>query len=166
MKYVKEYLPYLGIILVVILLRLYVISPVQVDGSSMVPTLKDNEILLLKKYDHSLDRFDIVVLKYKNEKLVKRIIGLPGETVAYVDNKLFINDKMIEESFLPENIQTRDFALSNIGYDTIPKDYYFVVGDNRGDSLDSRYIGLFHKKDIEGTVSFRLFPFNTFGKIS
>lgn len=166
MKYAKEYLPYVGIILVVVLLRLYVLSPVQVDGSSMVPTLKDNEILLLKKYDHSLDRFDIVVLKYKNEKLVKRIIGLPGETVAYIDNKLFINGNVIEESFLPENIQTNDFTLSNIGYDTIPKDYYFVVGDNRGDSLDSRYIGLFHKKDIEGTVDFRLFPFNTFGKIS
>lgn len=166
MKYVKEYLPYVGIILVVIILRLYVISPVQVDGSSMLPTLKDNEILLLKKYDHSLDRFDIVVLKYKNEKLVKRIIGLPGETVAYINNQLFINGKMVEESFLPENIQTNDFTLSNIGYDTIPEGYYFVVGDNRGDSLDSRYIGLFHKKDIEGTVDFRLFPFNTFGKIS
>lgn len=165
MKYVKEYGPYIAIIILVILLRLYVISPVQVDGSSMVPTLKDHQILLLKKYDHSFKRFDIVVLKYKNEKLVKRIIGLPGETVSYSNHKLWINGKEIEESFLPENIKTDDFTLSNIGYTVIPEGYYFVVGDNRGDSLDSRYLGLFSKKDIEGTVSFRLFPLQDFGKI-
>ncbi len=166
MKYVKEYLPYVGIIIGIILLRLYVISPVQVDGSSMVPTLQDNQILLLKKYDHRFDRFDIVVLKYGKDKLVKRVIGLPGETVAYINHKLFINGKVVEESFLPENIKTSDFHLEDIGYTTIPDGYYFVVGDNRNDSLDSRYIGLIPKKNIEGTVSFRLFPFSTFGKIS
>lgn len=166
MKYVKEYLPYIGIIVGIILLRLCVISPVQVDGSSMVPTLQDNEILILKKYDHSFKRFDIVVLKYNKEKLVKRVIGLPGETVAYINNKLLINGKVVEEKFLPENIKTKDFNLSNIGYTVIPEGYYFVVGDNRGDSLDSRYIGLIPKKNIEGTVSFRIFPFSVFGKIS
>ncbi len=166
MKYVKEYLPYVVVIAVVILLRLYVISPVQVDGSSMVPTLQDNEILLLKKYDHHFSRFDIVVLKYGKDKLVKRIIGLPGETVSYRNSKLYINDELVEETFLPENIKTSDFNLTDIGYTTIPEGYYFVVGDNRNDSLDSRYIGLIPKKSIEGTVSFRLFPFSTFGKIS
>ena len=165
MKWMKEYIPYVFIILFVVLLRVYVISPVQVDGSSMVPTLQDNEILLLKKYDHHFERFDIVVLKYNKEKLVKRIIGLPGETVVYRNNTLWIDGKKVEEKFLPENIVTSDFNLSGIGYTKIPNGYYFVVGDNRGDSLDSRYIGLIPKKDIEGTVSFRLFPFNVFGKI-
>lgn len=165
MKWVREYIPYVLIVLFVVLLRVYIISPVQVDGSSMVPTLRDNEILLLKKYDHSFNRFDIVVLKYNKEKLVKRIIGLPGETVAYRNNTLWIDGTKVEEPFLPENIITTDFDLSKIGYTKIPDGYYFVVGDNRGDSLDSRYIGLISKKDIEGTVSFRLYPFNVFGKI-
>lgn len=166
MKIVKEYLPYVIAILVILLLRLYVISPVQVDGSSMVPTLKDNQILLLKKYDHSFDRFDIVVLKYHKEKLVKRIIGLPGETVVYQNNKLYINDKEIEETFLSNDIKTEDFKLTNIGYSKIPEGYYFVVGDNRGDSLDSRYIGLIPKSSMEGTIGLRLYPFHTFGKVS
>ena len=166
MKWIKEYLPYISIIIVVILLRVFVISPVQVDGSSMVPTLKDNDILLLKKYDHSYERFDVVVLNYNDEKLVKRIVGLPGETITYYNNILFINGKKVEENFLPENIETSDFNLNQIGYAKIPDGYYFVVGDNRGDSLDSRYIGLISKKDIEGTVNFRIFPFNTFGKIN
>ncbi len=166
MKYVKEYLPYVVIIVCVILIRIYVISPVQVDGSSMVPTLQDNQILLLQKYDRKFHRFDIVVLKYGKDKLVKRIIGLPGETVSYQENQLYINGTRIEEPFLPENIKTNDFDLTSIGYNKIPQDYYFVVGDNRSDSLDSRYIGLIPKKYIEGTVHFRLFPFSTFGKIS
>ncbi len=165
MKWIKEYIPYVLVILFVILIRIYVISPVQVDGSSMVPTLKDNEILLLKKYDHSLERFDIVVLKYNHDKLVKRIIGLPGETIMYQNNTLWVNGKQVEEKFLPENIKTANFDLSSIGYTKIPDDYYFVVGDNRGDSLDSRYIGLIPKSNIEGTVTFRLFPFHVFGKI-
>ncbi len=97
---------------------------------------------------------------------MKRVIGLPGETVAYINNKLLINGEVVEETFLPENIKTKDFDLTNIGYTIIPSGYYFVVGDNRGDSLDSRYIGLIPKKSIEGTVSFRLFPFSSFGKIS
>lgn len=166
MKYVKEYLPYVGVIVAVLLIRMYIISPVQVDGSSMVPTLKDNQILLLKKYDHSFKRFDIVVLKYRGEKLVKRIIGLPGESVAYINNELWINERKVEEKFLPNNIQTKDFKLENIGYTTIPEGYYFVVGDNRGDSLDSRYIGLIPKDTMEGTIGFRLFPLDTFGKVS
>lgn len=163
MKYVKEYAPYVIAILVIILLRLYVVSPVQVDGTSMVPTLQNNQILLLKKYDHQYDRFKIVVLKYNNEKLVKRIIGLPKEHIQYVDNVLYINGKEVEEPF--QHGETSDFDLKEIGYDTIPEGYYFVVGDNRGSSLDSRYIGLISKKQIEGSVNFSIFPFNTFGKI-
>lgn len=166
MKFVKEYLPYIAVIILILLLRLYVISPVQVDGASMAPTLHDNQILILKKYDHNFERFDIVVLKYHDEKLVKRIIGLPGEYIAYRGNKLWINGKVVEEKFLPSNIQTNDFKLENLGYNRIPDGYYFVVGDNRGDSLDSRFIGLIPKKSIEGKIGFSLYPFNTFGKIS
>ena len=88
MKFIKELVPYIVIIVVVVLIRTFIVTPVQVDGESMYPTLLDNQILILKKYDHSYDRFDIVVFKYNNSKLVKRVIGLPGETVSYKNNIL------------------------------------------------------------------------------
>lgn len=163
MKYIKELVPYIIIIIVVVLLRTFIITPVRVNGPSMNSTLNDGDILLLEKYDTDFQRFDIVVLKYNGEKLVKRVIGLPGETIEYKDNTLYINNKKINEPFLVE--ETEDFSLKKLGYDKIPDGYYFVVGDNRDNSLDSRFIGLIPKDTMEGKVVFRLFPFKNFGKI-
>lgn len=157
MKFIKELIPYVVITMVVILIRMFIISPVRVDGTSMYPTLSNNEFLLLSKYDQSYDRFDIVVLKYNKERLVKRIIGLPGETVEYKNNKLYINGKEIEEPFIA--VETDDFNLKQLGYDKIPENYYFVVGDNRGASLDSRMIGLINKKDLQGTIKISISGF-------
>ena len=163
MKIIKELVPYVIIVLVVILLRTFIITPVRVNGDSMNQTLKDGEILLLEKYDKKFKRFDIVVLKYNDEKLVKRIIGMPGESVQYRNNILYINGEKVSEDFLTE--ETYDFDLNVLGYDEIPENYYFVVGDNRSNSLDSRLIGLISKEDIEGKAIFRIFPFNKFGSI-
>lgn len=163
MKYIKELVPYIIIIIVVVLLRTFIITPVRVNGPSMNSTLNDGDVLLLEKYDTDFQRFDIVVLKYNGEKLVKRVIGLPGETIEYKDNTLYINNKKINEPFLVE--ETEDFSLKKLGYDKIPDGYYFVVGDNRDNSLDSRFIGLIPKDTMEGKVVFRLFPFKNFGKI-
>lgn len=151
MKFIKELIPYIIITLVVLGIRTYIVSPVRVDGNSMNPTLKNGEFLLLSKYDRTFDRFDIVVLKYNKEKLVKRIIGLPGESVEYRNGKLYINNSEIEEKFNMFN--TEDFNIESLGYDIIPENYYFVVGDNRNSSLDSRTIGLINKKNIEGTIN-------------
>lgn len=163
MKIIKELVPYVIIVLVVVLLRTFIITPVRVNGDSMNQTLKNGEILLLEKYDRNFERFDIVVLKYNDEKLVKRVIGLPGESVEYINNILYINGEKVSETFLTE--ETYDFELEMLGYDKIPKNYYFVVGDNRDSSLDSRLIGLIAKEDIEGKAIFRIFPFNKFGSI-
>lgn len=160
----KEVSIYALIIIAVILVRTFIITPVRVDGDSMNDNLKNGEILLLKKYDRSFERFDIIVFKYKNEKLVKRVIGLPGESVVYKDNKLYINDKYIEEDMIDK--KTYDFDLRELGFDTIPKDYYFVMGDNRTNSTDSRVIGLISKDDILGSTNFILFPFNKLGSIN
>lgn len=157
MNKIKELVPYIVITMIVILIRMFIISPVRVDGTSMYPTLSNNEFLLLSKYDQSYDRFDIVVLKYRNERLVKRIIGLPGETVEYKNNTLYINGKEMEEPFI--NTNTDDFNLNELGYDKIPENYYFVVGDNRGSSLDSRMIGLISKKDLQGTIKLSITGF-------
>lgn len=167
MKKIKEIIPYILIIIIVVLIRTFIITPVQVDGTSMYPTLNNNEILLLKKYDKKIKRFDVVVLKYKNEKLIKRVIGLPGENVKYENNKLYINNKYIKEKFI-KNIDTDDFNIEEIlndGEFKIPNNYYFVVGDNRNNSIDSRIIGLINKKNIKGKTDFAIFPFKKFGKI-
>ena len=163
MKWFKEIIPYIMIVIVVIFIRTFIITPVVVDGTSMNPTLLNNEILLLKKYDRSFKRFDVVVINYGEDKLIKRIIGLPGEHVKYNDNILYINGKVVEESFIDDN--TANYDLNIWGIDKIPEDYYFVMGDNRNNSTDSRIIGLIKKDNIVGTTSFAIFPFNRFGII-
>ena len=158
----KEAVTYLLIILFIILVRTYVVTPVRVSGSSMANTLKNGEILLLNKFEYrfsDIKRFDIVVVKAHKERIIKRVIGLPGETLKYENDILYINDKMIEENYLDE--VTKDFTYEG----KIPDGCYFVMGDNRDDSLDSRYFGCFPKKDILGHASFVLFPFAKFGKL-
>jgi len=161
MKILKEYIPYVIIIIVVVLIRTFIATPVVVNGSSMYPTLKNNELLILKKYDSSYSRYNIVVLNYKKEKLIKRVIGLPGETVEYKDGILYIDGKETEDDFAS---LTSDFKSSELIKGTIPEDYYLVMGDNRKNSIDSRTIGLISEDDINGVTNFSLWPFGTIGK--
>ena len=151
-KFIKELIPYIIIIICVVLIRTFIVTPVRVDGVSMNPTLENNEILILNKLDKSYNRFDIVVFNYNNEKLVKRIIGLPGETIKVKNNKLYINNKYIEEDFTHKDTDDYEYEL------VIPKNSYFVMGDNRSNSLDSRFIGPINKQNIEGTVNLSLLP--------
>lgn len=166
MKILKEFLPYIVIILVVVLIRSFVVTPVIVSGNSMDDTLKNNQVLLLKKYDRNYQRFDIVVIDFNSEilkeKLIKRIIGLPGEEVKYQDGSLYINNKLVKDNF---SSITSDFTSREIGSIKVPKGKYLVLGDNRGNSVDSRLLGFIDEKDIKGTTNLRLFPFNKLGKI-
>lgn len=161
---IREVITYVLIILFVILIRTFIVTPVRVDGDSMNNNLKNGEILLLKKYDKFYERFDVVVFKYGNDKLIKRVIGLPGESVKYKDSKLYINDKYVEENMIKKI--TYDFDLRELGFDEIPIGYYFVMGDNRTNSKDSRIIGLVSEKDILGSTNLIIFPFNKFGSIN
>ena len=156
-KFLKDIFPYVLIIILVVLIRTFIVTPAQVDGSSMKPSLNDNNLVILNKLDYRLN--DI-----KTEKIIKRVIGLPGDTVSYKNKTLYINGKKVEENFTHTN-DTRDFKLGDIGYQKIPGDKYFVVGDNRNNSMDSRIIGLVDKDQILGSVSFRFFPFNKIGKV-
>ena len=157
---VKELIGYVIVIIVVLLVKQFIITPIRVNQNSMNNTLFDKDIMILNKISYrfvDIKRFEIVVIKKNNEYLIKRVIGLPGEKIEYKDNKLYVNDKIIEENFNHKN--TEDYKLEN----TIPDNYYFVVGDNRPDSLDSRYFGLVKKDEILGKTNLVLFPFNHFG---
>ena len=162
---VKEIIPYIIIIIVVVLIRTFIITPVKVDGASMVPNLHDKEILILKKYDHTFKRFDIVVFDYNGSRLIKRVIGLPGDYVEYRNDKLYINGKRVKETFV-RNSKTMDFKLEDVELDKVSKGCYFVMGDNRGNSTDSRIIGEVCDDDIRGSTNLRIFPFNKIGKIN
>ena len=160
MKIIKELIPYLIIILVVLVIRTFVITPIVVQGESMVPTLAGNEVMILKKYDTNYQRFDIVVVNksVEGDNLIKRVIGLPGENIRYTDGKLYINDKVVKDKY--------GFGITNDFREiTLGEDEYFVMGDNREVSLDSRVLGIIKHEEIEGTVGIVIYPFNKIGKV-
>lgn len=168
MRTVKEFLKdsakYIIIIIVVLLIVTYIVSLQQVVGPSMTPNYVDGDILILNKLYYHLKkpkRFEVVAIKYDDSKyFIKRVIGLPGEHVAYKDGILYIDGVEVNEKFNKVD-SIDDFDLKKLGYDVIPDDYYFVVGDNRTDSLDSRYkeVGLINKKDFIGKIVIRIWPF-------
>ena len=166
-KLIKELYPYVLIIIIVVIIRTFIITPVIVSGDSMLPNLKDKELLLVRKIGYNKDqinRFDIVVIKDGNEEIIKRIIGLPGEHISYKNNKLYVNDNLVEENYKFRD--TKDFNLEEICTCTsIPEGKYLVLGDNRPISKDSRQIGLIDESDIIGKASFRIWPITKIGNI-
>ena len=159
MKIIKEIIPYIVIVLVVVLIRTFIITPVRVDGDSMKNTLKNGDILLLYKLG-SINRLDIIVLDEEkdNEKIIKRVIGLPGEAVAIKKGKIYINDKVIDDEYAYG--ETSDYDKV-----TLEDDEYFILGDNRLISKDSRYFGPIKENEIKGKIVFRLFPFTKIGMV-
>ena len=168
-KFIKEWLPYIAIIILVILIRTYIVTPVVVRGDSMYNTLEDGEILFLSKITYkvtNIKRFDIVVVKdLDNDLIIKRIIGLPGDKIEYKEGTLYINDKIIEEEYT--NYIMEDFDVDSICKITnlecngiIPKNKYLILGDNRKISADSRVKGLINKNQILGKTIFRIWPLN------
>ena len=166
-EFFKDTLKYLIVIVVVLVIVLYVVTLQQVVGPSMQPTLNEGDVLILNKFHYYLfdvKRNDVVSLKYDGSKyLIKRVIGLPGESIYYKDNILYINGNPYKENIV-EGLVTEDFDLNDLGYDKIPDDMYLVLGDNRGNSLDSRNkeVGLIKKEDIIGKVFIRIWPLNGF----
>ena len=160
MKFIKESIPYLVIILAVILIRTFIVTPIIVQGESMKETLQGGEVMLLKKYDTDYKRFDVVVISknVEGDNLIKRVIGLPNETIRYKDGVLYINDEVVDD--VHAYGETANFQEVKLG-----NDEYFVMGDNRAVSLDSRILGVIKHDEIEGTAGLILYPFNKIGNI-
>lgn len=154
----------LGVLLVTYLIVKYVVVRTDVIGPSMQPTLQNEDNLIVEKISYRFvdpERFDVIVFPFKHAErtfYIKRIIGLPGETVR-IDKEgvIYINGEVLEESYGKEIIENPGLALDEIH---LSNNEYFVLGDNRNDSLDSRdpSVGNIYRKDIVGRAWFRFWP--------
>lgn len=159
-NFLKEYGPYIAAIILILLFKKFFYSPIRVNGESMMSTLHDGDIMILDVIGYKkngLKRFDIVVVDEGSELIIKRVIGLPGEKIEYRDNELYINDKKVDDKY--NSNETDDFSV------VVPKDKYFVLGDNRNNSMDSRIFGAFSEKQIRGKTKFIVMPFSRYGEV-
>lgn len=147
-------------------IRYFFFAPIVVDGLSMMPTLQDQDRMIVNKIGYKIgepDRFDIVVFHATEEKdYIKRVIGLPGDRVEYRDDTLYINGKAYEEPYLEEYKKdlidgplTEPFTIEEV-----PEGKLFVMGDNRRYSKDSRHIGPVSQKEVMGQTSLIYWPLN------
>lgn len=161
----------LFVLLVAWLLVTFVIQRTQVEGSSMEATLSNGDNLFVDKLSYRFrdpERFDIIVFPFRHEEdthYIKRIIGMPGETVRIdEDGNIYINDKILQESYGREVISAAHIGRAAEPV-TLGEDEYFVMGDNRNNSKDSRteIVGNIHRKDILGRAWIRIWPLEKFG---
>lgn len=206
----KEELEWIGCILIAVILallvRYYIGTPTIVQQPSMYPTLKQDQRLILNRWERTIkkmpERGNIItfeapssnyisaydadlenpIAKYENEpegiwnrfcfyvlevnktSYIKRVIGLPGEHIKIENGKVYINENELQEPYLQEGVITDDLngAFTDI---IVPENTVFVMGDNRGQSTDSRRFGCIPLEKIESKVLFRFWPLNVFGKV-
>ena len=167
-------------LLIAYLIITYVGQRTVVDGRSMHPILQDKDNIIVEKLSYrfgEIKRYDVIVFNYHDplnhqpdSYYIKRVIGLPGETIVIKDSLVHLIDKDGNEILLNEDYGYYEDALPMQPYlasvpITIPEGQYFVLGDNRNRSLDSRQIGLIKKEDILGKAWLRFYPFTSFGFI-
>lgn len=169
MKEILSMVVYIAFVLLLTFLVVrYVGQRTQVDGSSMEATLSDKDQLIVDKISYRFkdpERFDIIVFPFQykeNTYYIKRIIGLPGETVQILDGEIYINGEVLEEDYGKETMVSSGRAVNEI---QLGEDEYFVLGDNRNHSEDSRYeeVGNIKRSDIIGRAFIRIWPFSRFG---
>lgn len=193
--FIKEWGLFTLFFTLAILSRLFIWIPVTVDGHSMDPTLADREKLIVIK-TAKIERFDIVVADETDDdgttkKVVKRVIGMPGDTISYNSDILAINGEEVNEPYLQEyrDLFAKDKLQSTYSYNkffqelaaqaptfthragqtafsvTVPENHYYLLGDDRLVSKDSREVGTFSRGSIVGEATFRFWPFSRIGTI-
>lgn len=175
-EFFRDCLGYILSLIIIIIIFTFIIAFHPVAGNSMVPTLEEGSVTVVAKSHHvlfGLKRKQVVIVKKDKKTYIKRVIGLPGEEIHYLDNTLYVNGAAVEENYLGEDATTNSFMLEDVcdsklcPKGIIPDDYYLVLGDNRNDSIDSRdpSFGMVKKSEIKGIVIFNIWPIDNFGKI-
>ena len=150
-------------VMIMLFITGYIAKPVVVRGSSMNPTLNDFDICISNRLSivigGSIDRFDIVVAQSEEGEIVKRVVGIPGDVISYQNGVLTVNGTTVVEDYIIDDPAKHhadmDFYELKLGVDE-----YFLMGDNRTGSTDSRYFGPFHRSSIISKDMLVLFPFN------
>lgn len=163
-------------IIISILFSQFVMRPFRVEGDSMLPNLKSRELgfsNVLSLKSKGVERFDVVIVSMRdtNRYLVKRVIGLPNETIEYKQNKLYVDGVIVEESFLDEDYinsvidQENTNFTQDFGPIVLNEGEYFLLGDNRIRSSDSRTYGSFNEDEIVSKNGVVIYPFNKIRKL-
>ena len=171
--FVKSLIKYIIVAAILAAVVISFVRPTIVKQTSMQDTLNPNDYIIMYRRAYSGDkepkRGDIVIFKSelqdengKNKLLIKRVIGLPGDKITINDGKVYVNDKEYDESYLKDG-----YTTGSVNNFKVPKGEYFVMGDNRVVSIDSRYseVGCIKKDAIKGRAVLRLFPFTKIKKL-
>src|SRR5579859_5676512 len=161
----RDLLIAIGLALVIIV---FLYQPVKVEGTSMAPLLSDQERIFINKFVYRFEpiqRRDVVVFWYpldRSKSFIKRVIGLPGEKVEIRQGIVYVNGRAIQEPYVPPQYED----LSDFGPIRVPRDSYFVMGDHRISSNDSRVFGSVESRFIYGRAVFAYWPVDHFGSLS
>ncbi|TWS94778.1 signal peptidase I [Streptococcus sp. sy018] len=190
-SFIKEWGSFILILTLFFLSWMFIWFNVRVEGHSMDPTLKDGQRLFVLKVT-PIDRFDIVVAQDGDKKVVKRVIGMPGDTITYSNDKLSVNGQEVQEDYLNEYVTAfqKDKLQATYSYNsmfqqlanqasaftvdangsaefsvTVPQGQYYLLGDDRLVSKDSRAVGTFSEEQLIGEVAFRFWPVSNLGTV-
>ncbi|AJA46204.1 signal peptidase I, bacterial type [Clostridium pasteurianum DSM 525 = ATCC 6013] len=169
-KILKTFVQLLFIFILAILFAIginkYIFARADIEGTSMLSTLNDKDITFVEKISsitHIVKRNEIIIFNSRNENndlFIKRVIGIAGDKVQIKNGKVYINGNSISEPYLNNNTITEPGPFIGNSVYTVPKGYIFVLGDNRGNSTDSRFFGPVNIKDIKGHAIIRVYPLN------
>lgn len=170
LKFFKEGLEWARDIAIAIVIALFitrfVVTHTLIPTGSMIPTIAINDHLIINRvplYFTDPKPGEIVVFHHEKE-LIKRVIGTPGDTLDIRDGDVYINNQLLDEPYLYEPNSTYSFMVENVEFPLeLPEDMYFLMGDNRNNSEDSRYFGMIHRKAIYAKSGFRIWPLNRLG---
>ncbi len=164
---VKEMLLWMKVLLltafIILGVRQFLFEPVIVEGGSMQPSYYENDKLVLSKAT-TIANFDtIVFIAPDGSRFIKRVIGIPGDHILMSGGEIVLNGKLLDEPYLDQSAKDRLTDSQLASEFSVPPDCYYVLGDNRGNSTDSRVLGFIRKQDVVGEVKFRFAPFRDFG---
>ena len=160
-------------VLIAVVLIVFIYQPVKVEGTSMLPTLSDTDRIFINKFTYrfglgDIERGDTVVFWYPEDttkSYIKRVIGLPGDLVRIDAGQVFVNDRPIEEDYVESDFRDHVYWPPTLRDSKVPRDSYFVLGDHRNSSSDSRSWGFVPRENIYGKAVFVYWPLKKLGRL-